>query len=57
MIAVVAAKLPGLGDPMKLPVDLFFGSICAYAEMMRRENAPTDARSHVEEQMRRAGYE
>lgn len=38
MVAFVAARMPGLGDPMKLHIDIFFGCLKAYCDAER--NAP-----------------
>jgi hypothetical protein len=58
--AVLLRHLPGIGNPLHLPVDEFNGYLQEVFEHLKRQSdasagsGPMDHRAYVEQQMRRA---
>ena len=55
--AIIAEHLPGLGDPLELPIDDFNGYLMEIVQKFENKNAAAgnvDHRAYVEAQMRKA---
>jgi len=51
--AIIAANLPGFGNPMHLTIDIFDDAIAAWRDAQPESGGASDGRRAVDEYMRR----